>query len=134
MTEFIDFTRLERPGSPNTFLLLPEGFPSTAKPDQVSPEFPVAASPLFDALMQAVRDSSADGSLEADLPSRRLRYVARTPVLRFKDDVDAAVIETGDASSALAIYSRSRIGYSDLGANRKRIEGLLKAVQANIRT
>jgi len=134
MTDFIDFTRLERPGSPNTFLLLPQGFPSTAKPDAASPEFPVGASRLFDALMQSVREAGVDGTLQADLPSRRLRYVAVTKLLRFKDDVDAAVIDTGPETSALAIYSRSRIGYSDLGANRKRVEGLLKAVQADIRT
>lgn len=134
MTDFIDFTRLERPGSPNTYLLLPDGFSSTAQPDAVSPDFPVSASRLFEALMQSVREAGAEGTLQADLPSRRLRYVAVTKLLRFKDDVDGAVIETGPETSAIAIYSRSRIGYSDLGANRKRVEGLLKAVQADIRT
>lgn len=133
MTEYLDFTTLVRPKSPNTYLSLPAGYPSSAEPDMTSPEFEVPAAQLFDALTQVVSEAGARGSLQADIANRRLKYVATTSILRFKDDVDVAVVETDASSSSLAVYSRSRIGYSDLGANRKRVEKLLNAVRAHIR-
>jgi len=65
-----------------------------------------------------------------DPASSKLKLIARTALLGFKDDIDIVVLSLSTAtdldaiSSQIAIYSRSRIGYSDLGANRKRVMGL----------
>ena len=50
--------------------------------------------------------------------------------MRFKDDVDILVlpVEGHDHQSTLAIYSGSRLGYSDLGTNGKRVNALLTAL------
>ena len=50
------------------------------------------------------------------------RYVQRTRVLKFPDTIVVHYVdlEVGERST-LAIYSRSPLGYSDLGANRARI-------------
>jgi len=48
-----------------------------------------------------------------------LHAVFTTPLLRFRDDVEFhARPEQGE----IAVRSASRVGYSDLGANRKRVE------------
>jgi len=48
--------------------------------------------------------------------------------LIFKDDVDVAVRARDDGGSALYVRSASRVGYSDLGVNQRRVERLLRAV------
>ena len=47
--------------------------------------------------------------------------VFRTRVLRFADDVEFRLDRSG---SAIAVRSASRLGYSDMGANAKRVEDL----------
>ena len=54
-----------------------------------------------------------------------LRAEAKTPLLRFVDDVEFE-LRTGDG--VIAVRSASRVGYSDLGANRRRIEKIRKAL------
>lgn len=48
-----------------------------------------------------------------------LHYVFRTPILRFKDDVE---FELDEKAKQIHFRSASRIGYSDLGANRNRMQ------------
>lgn len=51
---------------------------------------------------------------------------ATTPILRFVDDVHAML----DAEAqVIHIYSASRVGYSDLGTNRQRLEQLRKQLK-----
>lgn len=50
------------------------------------------------------------------------RYVQRTPTLQFPDTIVVRYVDRGPGErSTLAIYSRSQLGYSDLGVNRARI-------------
>lgn len=59
-----------------------------------------------------------------DLVTVELSYahaVFRTPVLRFRDDLE---VRLDEPNSVIHVRSASRVGYSDLGANRKRVESL----------
>lgn len=59
--------------------------------------------------------------------------VAITPFWRFPDDVVVQFEPVGE-DTVIALYSSSRLGYSDLGVNPERLEGLhaaLVAVQAS---
>jgi len=56
---------------------------------------------------------------------RYLRVEARTRLLRFTDDVE---FHLRAPSNEIAMRSASRIGYSDLGANRRRMEGIRAAL------
>jgi uncharacterized protein (DUF1499 family) len=49
----------------------------------------------------------------------------------FKDDVDVAV-ESDTAGSVLHLRSASRIGHSDLGVNRRRVQRILDAVEEQL--
>ncbi|GGD39728.1 DUF1499 domain-containing protein [Aureimonas glaciei] len=48
------------------------------------------------------------------------RYVARTPLLRFPDTIEALALPRGQ-DSALVLYSRSLLGSNDWGANHARL-------------
>lgn len=50
-----------------------------------------------------------------------LHIVVTTPVLRFKDDLEFAV---NREKGVIRVRSASRVGYSDMGVNRARIEAL----------
>ncbi|MEL6661373.1 MAG: DUF1499 domain-containing protein [Pseudomonadota bacterium] len=129
--QFLEFETLTRPASPNTFLLAPEGLCQNAEPDRAPPAFGESAKDLFAILSRIVRDDGSFRQIDEDRESLRLRFVAVTSFLRFKDDVDVQVIPANDSGSikspgsTLAVYSRSRVGYSDLGANEKRVGMLL---------
>lgn len=56
-----------------------------------------------------------------------LRAVFVTRLLRFRDDFEARL---DPEASLIHVRSASRIGYSDLGANRKRVEALREAFGA----
>lgn len=52
---------------------------------------------------------------------RYLHVEFTTPLMRFVDDVEFLL---NDTASVIHVRSSSRIGHSDLGANRKRIEAI----------
>lgn len=52
------------------------------------------------------------------------RIVFTTALMRFKDD-----LELEEEDGVVHVRSASRVGYSDLGANRKRVEALRAALR-----
>ena len=56
--------------------------------------------------------------------SHFIQAVARTPLMRFRDDVQ---LQFKPKAGLIHVRSSSRLGISDLGANRKRVE-VLRAV------
>ena len=135
MMDSVDFKMLERPRSPNTHLLAPEGLCENAKPDRLSKTFPVSADVLFQAILSLI-DSRRDWHLqESDADRRIAHFISISRLMRYKDDVDVLVMpaEAGDPDghrgARLAVYSRSRVGHSDLGANKKRVSQLLEGLK-----
>ena len=70
-------------------------------------------------LVEANIVKSRDGYLYAEFTSRLMRYVDD---VEFLEDSTAGVIH---------VRSASRLGYSDLGANRKRIENIRGLLEQN---
>jgi uncharacterized protein (DUF1499 family) len=100
--------------------------------------YDVPADSLFRAARQAL---DALGPVALRLPdgtaARRAEAVYRVALV-FKDDVAVEVApreDAGreDAGSVLFVRSASRVGYSDLGVNRRRVERLLAAVETAVR-
>ena len=73
--------------------------------------------------LAAIRDwmATQPGLRVVTSRERYLHVVATTPLLRFQDDVELAVDPTGER---IDIRSASRLGYGDLGANRRRVARL----------
>ena len=131
MTDFISFKSLKRPPKPNTCLAAPADYCLAAEADFAPPVFPATAAALYQSVVDLVSQQKRIEIVKQSEDSLQLRYIAKTALLGFKDDVDIEIIPAGESSTTLAIYSRSRVGYSDLGANRKRVEELIAQLTAN---
>jgi uncharacterized protein (DUF1499 family) len=114
---------------------LPSAAPSNPLPDcpaspnceRVSTDYASPADRLFARVQTALRDlGPARMRLRPD--SLRAEAVYRVAWV-FKDDVAVAVEPTPDGSR-LHVRSASRVGHSDLGVNRRRVQRLLDAVDA----
>jgi uncharacterized protein (DUF1499 family) len=128
--EPVDFATLVLPPSPNTCLLTPTTAPGAGHlhrdPFPVSPEEALAA-------IRAVGASMPRTFPLAEFPARRqVQWVARTRLMNYPDIVVAEVAPAG-AGTGLWLYSRSLIGWSDLGANRARVTAWLAAFEDRIR-
>lgn len=67
---------------------------------------------------------AAGGRLRAETPDY-LHFTFTTPLLRFVDDVEFVL---APESRVLHVRSASRVGYSDLGTNRRRVEKLRRTL------
>lgn len=123
-----DLIRLERPG--NQFLLMPARFMEQSGAQMESPVWEAAPSRLIEALLEVAR---AEGRLVVkEQDNTGFEAVQRTAVFRFPDDVSARAFNAGPGKSALGIFSRSRYGLSDLGANRRRVLRWLQALEEKL--
>lgn len=125
-----DFQTLQLSRKPNQFLLLPEGFAAAAVPHARSPVFPLDVDALAAALQRVALAEARTRLISADDRAHRYEFVQRSAVFRFPDHVSVQVLPAGPGGSALAIYSRAKVGHSDFGVNRRRIERWLAAVRA----
>jgi len=123
----IKFKTLARPSKPNTYLVAPEGLCQNAKVDAPSPRFTEPPSTLAERVRSVLTADASYVEVDSDSAAGRIVAVAATSPIRFLDDVDIAVLPAGEGA-AIAVYSRSRVGYSDFGVNRRRVQRLLAAL------
>lgn len=121
----IDFAALDVPSSPNTWLIAPEGYLTTAEANAVAPVFDQEPSAVFTALVEIVESTPRRSSIEADSDALHLSYAARVAFTLFLDDIDITVMDADGGGSTLVAYSRSRVGYSDFGVNERRLTDLM---------
>ncbi|UEM01441.1 DUF1499 domain-containing protein [Skermanella rosea] len=127
-----DFAALERASTPNQYLVAPPGTTPRAEPDAGSPVFPVPPERLRDAMIAVVEEAPRTTLLERSSDGMRMLLVQRSALLRFPDYVDVAILPAGEGGSTVAVYSRSRFGYSDMGVNRRRVEAWLADLKRRI--
>ena len=99
----------------------------TARPYEIPPDT------LFVAAQRALESLDPTTLRVPDSPSGRRAEAVYRVALVFKDDVDVAVRERDSGGSILYVRSASRMGYSDLGVNRRRVERFLEAVESALR-
>ena len=121
----IDFATLDTGPKPNTCLVLPDGFKAAAAPDVTSPVFALEPGALLDAFKQTALDAPRT-RLERE-GSGQVELVQRSLVFRFPDYITAEAAPA-DGGAALCVFSRSKVGYSDLGVNEKRVTSWLEAL------
>ena len=122
----MDITQISRPASPNTALAAPAGF--LPAPDIVTPPYHMTSQRLYTAV-EAVAAAQPRTFLAAAYPDRlQAHWVVRSLVFNFPDRVTAQVTAEGPNTATLLLYSRSVYGYSDLGANRRRVAAWLAAL------
>lgn len=124
----IDFATLERPATPNTYLVCTPELCRAAHANEASPVFGKDVATVRAALAALVPDAT----FREDGANVHASWVAVTRIMRFRDDVDVLLAPTSGGGTQVAIYSRSRIGYGDMGANRKRVQALLAALRQRL--
>ena len=97
-------------------------------PDVVPVELPVGPSAAYAAAYEAARAMPRWTVRQHDAGSRRLRAEARTPLLRFVDDVEVWVEPLSPRRSRVRARSSSRVGFTDFGANARRLRAYLRRV------
>lgn len=127
----VDVAHLRRRTVPNDSLACSTGF-CARKADFALPVYAVAPSALMAALDAAVLADPDVSRVDDGSRADYRRYVARTPIMRFPDTVDALAGPAGKGAG-LVLYSRSLFGRGDWGANRERLEGWAKALGARMR-
>ena len=56
-------------------------------------------------------------------------YIQRSRLFHFPDTINVKLIALPNHQSTIAIYSRSKYGYGDLGVNKKRVQHWIKQLQ-----
>jgi len=140
----MDLGALVRPGSPNTAWAAPAG--SSPPPDRVTPVFDHPPDRLFAAIRAVAADQPRTFLHAEHSALRQAHYVVRSRIFNFPDLVTVGVepvslganpgtsAGTSAGGSTLKLYSRSVYGYSDLGANRARIDAWLDALDRHLRS
>ena len=124
----LNFETLKKSPKPNSWLVGPAELLAASAPDGPAPVFEAPAAQVFSTLKEVVQQDSSTSSLQVDEDARHLCYAAK--IFVFQDDVDVKVVEIAADKTELAVYSRSRVGYSDFGVNRKRVEALVQKIRA----
>lgn len=125
----VDFASLTLRDTPNQFLVCPPD-KCAAPADRAAPVYEVTEQQLRELVISAwsamPRTTLMAGSTEPS--SGEIRFVQHSAILRFPDTISVHTWPAGEGRSTLAIYSRSLVGRSDLGANRDRIGRWLAAL------
>ncbi len=120
----VNFQELERRDSPNDYLVCPDGYCKRATPDRVSPVFSVSAKSLKEGVDALLSKAPRTEIITED--DMHVVAVQRSLIFRFPDTIDIEIIAVGPDRSTVAVYSRSRYGRYDFGANQRRVEGWLE--------
>ena len=129
----IDFKTLTRHRRPNQFLMCPKGLCSAAI-DVVSPVFDVPATQLRNVGVAVMAQQPRIQQVAADETALQYDFVQRSRLVRFPDLITVRFIPLPATQSTFAVYSRSHIGYSDRGVNRRRIESWLTALKIQLQS
>jgi len=128
----LDFALLVLTEKPNQYLVCPQDFCPKAAAHREAPVYDVPAAKLREAWVKVVGAQPRTKLLEENAERLAYEYVQRSAIFRYPDFVSVKFLPLGENQSTLAIYSRSKYGYSDLGVNKKRIDSWLDLLEAEI--
>ena len=122
----MEMTAITRPSTPNTALAAPAGFHLTA--DIVTRRYSASPERIFAALIRVAAAQERVFEHATYPAARQAHWVARTRLMNYPDLVTGQV----NADGTVILWSRSVYGYSDLGANRARLEIWLAALDREV--
>jgi len=126
----VDFATLTLPRSPNACLLTPTAAPGAGQLHR--DPFPDGPAEVMAAIRATAAAQPRTFPL-ADFPDRhQAQWLVRSRLMNFPDIVVAEVAPIA-GGTGLWLYSRSLIGWSDLGVNRARVLAWLAGIEARLR-
>lgn len=127
----MDPLSVPRSQAPHDALVCPPGT-CAAQADRPSPAYPVPPDELLAAWAAAVEAAPRTAILRHDPGQLLLLAQQRSAVLGFVDNVAVRVLPAGQGST-FAAYSRSELGWWDLGVNAARLQGWQRAAEERLR-
>jgi uncharacterized protein (DUF1499 family) len=126
-TTIPDPTTLGRTGRPNDWLICPTGN-CKAKVSAAPRTYPIPPDRLYAAWREVLASQPRVTVVATDDPRLLILAQDRTAILRFVDTITIRVLPAPDGGSTFAAYSRSNLGFGDLGTNRRRLEAWTAAL------
>lgn len=125
----VSFADLRPPATPNQFLVCPPETCTRTTPGLVAPVFATDPARLRQELDRIIRADPHTELVATDNDRLGDRYVQRTAWLRLPDTIVVRYIPLDFDRTTLAIYSRSKVGSNDFGANEARVRRWLAALE-----
>ena len=126
-----DFSHLQRPSEPNNALIGPADF--APAPDATAPVFDAPAAAVAREWLAVVESAPRTRILALSPDGLQMEAEQRSAVFGFVDRISARVLPITSERSTLVAYSRSQIGWWDLGVNRRRLADWIERLQARLR-
>lgn len=126
----VDFATLALPASPNTCLLTPTTAPGQGHLHH--DPFPVTPDAAWAAIRAVAAAQPRCFPLAEYAGRHQAQWVVRTALMNYPDIVVAEVAPAGEGTG-LWLFSRSLVGWSDLGANRNRVVAWLAEFETRLR-
>ena len=123
----VDPFTIERPNTPNNYYVAPQSMVD-ADVDLEAPVYSASAEVMATAFEQYVLTQPNVSLVAGGAAESAFTFVQRTPVLRMPDYISVKFINFEDGGSTIAIFSRSRFGYGDMGVNKARVDLWLQSL------
>jgi len=121
----LDPLSVGRTGRPNDYLVCPQGRCDGA--DATAASYRLSDDQLYQRWLTVVRQAPRTRLIATDRDERLIHAEERSRIFRFVDTILVRIVADGGGSSFIA-YSRSELGYGDLGVNRRRLERWIAAL------
>ena len=118
---FLDFDRLQRPGSPNHWLLAPAGAAPQPRTHVQEAAFDVAPARLAEGWLGVVKGQPRTTIRAVSDDGLQIEAEQRSALFGFVDRISFRAIPLGERQSTYTAYSRSLAGYWDVGVNQDRL-------------
>ncbi len=127
----MDVTEIRPPGAPNYCLALPPGI-GAVKPQVESPVFALEPLRIAAAWQSVLSRAPRTEIVDVSDDGLSIEAVQRSTLIGFIDRVSARAVPMPGNRASLAVYSRSAVGYWDLGVNRRRVVAWLDALRQTL--
>ena len=127
----IDWNHLHPVDTPNKWLLTPPGA-AIPRSDGAAPEWFVSCEVLSDHWRSVILSQPRTEIVATSEDGLRTEAIQKSGLFGFVDLISSNAVPLAADRCALAIYSRSTLGYWDLGVNRLRVREWLRLLEARI--
>jgi uncharacterized protein (DUF1499 family) len=129
MTAFFDFAKLARPSSPNHWLVAP---PQQRGADEQAAVLPVSPQRLAEAWLAMLEQAPRTRVLAVSPDRLQVEAEQRSALFRFVDRISFQAVPQDAGHATFFVYSRSQLGYWDMGVNRRRLRHWVDALLSSL--
>ena len=117
---YLELATLKPPRMPNNWLVAPPHV-VPAKPDQAAPAFDYSASQVAQKWLAVIERQPRTAVLGVAGDGLQIEAEQRSAVFGFIDRISTRFVPLESRRSTVIAYSRSLVGFWDLGVNRSRL-------------